>query len=346
MAHRRQAREEQKRQRDLARQAVAQAKLSERQRAQWEVDAYENKLDLLLSVHKEKVEHWDWPAVVASLPPAPPRKLSLNLLRAQQDVIMMPLGEEQSSKAVVLMAEQRDESDYSAAVEKYRSDHSEWEYLAALGRRIVAGEPRSYIDAIEGLDPLAELSEYGASAKFTIHSVKTVSCELSVSDTSAVPLESKTLTATGKLSTKATPRARFQEIYQDYICSCMLRVARETFALLPIEILIVTVWTSLAESGTAPVLSAAFTRPGLEKLDFDSLDPSDAVELFTHRGAFKASRKAGAFQPIIPLVPSDLMLPVASDTNLHELRSRVADLRNALAVDLGKLKSTSSSDTQ
>lgn len=64
--HRWKEREAQKRQRELERQAIAQAKLSERQKAMWEVDKYDNKLEVLLSVHKEQGEVWDWRAVGAA----------------------------------------------------------------------------------------------------------------------------------------------------------------------------------------------------------------------------------------------------------------------------------------
>jgi len=343
----RREREAQKRQRELERQAIAAAKLSERQKAMWEADTYANKLEVLLSVHKARGEKWDWCAVAAALQPIRPSNLCFHLSRAQQNTLLQSTGDQQTEKAAILLAEEQDKNEFSEATQKFKSETKEWESLVALGRRIVAGDPQAYLDAIAEIDPLAELSEYGASAKFKFHNAQTLSCELSVSDTGAVPAESKTLTSTGKLSIKPVPRARFHEIYQDYICSCMLRVVRESFALLPIETLIVTAWTSLVEVGTAPVLSAAFTRTGVERLDFESLDPSDAVEVFTHRGAFKASRKAGAFQAITPLVPADLPSKAAPDNaDMSELRSRVADLRKALSADLSKLKSTSSADDQ
>jgi hypothetical protein len=48
------------------------------------------------------------------------------------------------------------------------------------------------------------------------------------------------------------------------------------------------------------------TRTALARLDFERLDPSDAVEGFLHRGDFKASRKTGAFAPIAPLTPAQI----------------------------------------
>ena len=59
-AERRQQREAQKRLRDLERQAKEQAKLSAIEQARLEVETHENRLDLLLSVHKEQGPTWDY----------------------------------------------------------------------------------------------------------------------------------------------------------------------------------------------------------------------------------------------------------------------------------------------
>lgn len=113
------------------------------------------------------------------------------------------------------------------------------------------------------------------------------------------------------------PKSRFQEIYQDYVCGCLLRVARETFALLPAETLIVTALTDLFDSRTGhtaerPIFSAAIPRVTLNGLNFERLDPSAAMDNFLHRGDFKASRRGGGFIPITPLAPDDLTAKVAA----------------------------------
>lgn len=61
----------------------------------------------------------------------------------------------------------------------------------------------------------------------------------------------------------------------DFICSCALRVARDTFALLPVDKTAIS-----AESDGRVVLSVTFDRSGMEKLRFRFIDPSEAVSLF------------------------------------------------------------------
>ncbi len=118
------------------------------------------------------------------------------------------------------------------------------------------------------------------------------------------------MTGAGKLTVKTMPKARAHELYQDHVCACALRLAREMLALLPIETVVVTAVIDGVDSRTGnaaevPILSVQMTRGDVERLDFSRLDPSDAVEGLVHRGDVKASRKTGELVPIEPLIPDD-----------------------------------------
>ena len=140
------------------------------------------------------------------------------------------------------------------------------------------------------------------------------------------------------------PKARFHEIYQDYVCSCVLRVAREVFAILPVEGVLVTASVDVLELYTGqtteqPVLSVAISRTEIDRLDFEQLDPSDAVEGFLHRGDAKAARKSGEFEPVTPLMPSDLPQAISEYMDANELLNSVRQMRDALKIEIEKLNS-------
>ena len=133
------------------------------------------------------------------------------------------------------------------------------------------------------------------------------------------------------------PKARFHEIYQDYVCGCVLRLAREMFALLPVDSVILTATVDGIDSSTGhvaelPVLSVAATRAKIERLDFERLDPSDALENFQHRGDVMTSRKSGEFVPIIPLSPADVALPPPETMDFTSLVARVKQFRAELGA--------------
>jgi hypothetical protein len=340
-AERRQQREAQKRQRELERRAKDQAKLSAIEQARLEVETHENQLEVLLSVHKQQGETWDWIALAASLSPLPPQRNSHHELRARQQLEVSTQQEDQS--AVIERARLLDEQEFQDAHGRYAQDKAAWEKMTGLARRILAGEHKAYIEALVELNPFEEISHLGSSLHFTVHTPKLVECRLKVNGRQAIPSESKSLTATGKVSVKAMPKARFHEIYQDYVCACVLRVAREILALLPADTLLVTASADELDSRTGqiveqPVLSAAIPRTDSARLDFDRLDPSDAMENFAHRGDFKASRKSGAFEAITPLTPVDLSPSSPENTDSHSLLTDVRRCREELKAETEKLK--------
>lgn len=337
-AVRRQIREAQRRQRELAREAKEQAKLSELEKARMEVAAYDNQLELLMSVHKERGEPWDWASEAVSLPPPIPARHFYNEQKVIQTLILLPPDQQKHRTNEITAAAKLDDGEFSDALKAHTEAKEEWLRLVALSRRINASECRAFVDAFELVDPLAELLEYGASATLSVTSPRVACCSLSVSGINAVPAEMKSLTSTGKLSVKGMPRSKFHEVYQDHVCSCMLRAAREVFALLPVQTVYVTASAALADGQSKPVLSAEFSRGNLEALDFDNVDPSTAVEQFRHRGDFKASRKAGAFLAIIPLDPEGFLAATLDESApIGELVATIRKMRTELNSAIAEL---------
>lgn len=328
---RRQHRAAQVRQRELAKQLKEQEKLSAQQQARLEVDAFENALEVLLSVHKGVVPAFHWSEVLRDPPPLPPVRKCINELLVCWEETKTGRPSVESGKE----ARGVDEAVFNAEFTGFRSRLEEWERLRRIARRVLGGDGKAYVDALLEMNPFEEIGVLGSALHFTVHSRSFLEVSLKVSGKQAIPAEIKLLTASGKLSVKSMPRVRFQEIYQDYVCSCALRVAREVFALLPVEFLLLTASAELVDPGTGkggdqPVLSVVFGRDQLEALDFERIDPSDAVERFQHRGDFKASRKLEAFAPIIPLTPADLPAGIVVDSTFDGALAAVQAVRAAL----------------
>jgi len=339
-AQRRQEREARKRQRELEREAKEHAKLSAIEQARLEVETYENRVEMLLSVQKEQGEFWDWPALATVFAPPCPLKYPHHEMRERQRIAVSPQTAEK--EAVIERARERDELEYQDALRRFTAEKSEWERMTDMARRILTGEHKAYIEALVQLGAFDEVSNLGSSIQFTVHSGTLLECVLTINGRQAIPLEVKSLTATGKVSVKAMPKRRFQEIYRGYVCGCVLRVAREVLALLPIDWVLVTASAETLDSrtghtGEAPVLSAAMSRAVIAGLDFDRLNPSDAMENFLHRGDFKASRESDEFESITPLTPDDLPLKSTDTMELSDLVAKAVSLREALCLKIAEL---------
>lgn len=331
-AERRQQRDAQKRMRELERQFKEQAKLSAIEQARLEVDTYESGLEVLLSVHKEQGEAWDWSELATALPPHIPQKFSCHELKARQRTNNQTFDE----------ACDQDEREFQEALQAHSQEVDESQRMKSIARRILAGEHKAYTEALVEFGALAEISDLGSALHFTVHNAKLVECGLKVNGRKAIPSELKTLTSTGKLSVKLMPKARFHEIYQDYVCGCVLRVAREMFALLPIEVVIVTASADALGPRTGqiveqPVLSVVISRAALGRLDFEHIDPSDALENFPHRGDAKASRKSGEFERVSPLLPADLPQISSESGDFRDLLDTARRMREEIRAEIEKL---------
>jgi hypothetical protein len=100
------------------------------------------------------------------------------------------------------------------------------------------------------------------------------------------------------------PTSRFNEIYQDYVCSCILRIGKEIFALLPVHEVLVNAMARLLNTSTGMheeqiIVSVLIENEILKKLNFDLLDPSDSISNFKNNMNFK---KLEGFYPVSELI--------------------------------------------
>ena len=234
-AQRRQQRESQKQRRELEQRANEQAKLSAIEQARREVANFEKHLDGLISIHKEQSEVLDWEEFAASLPPPAPQKRSFYELKTKQRVMVLLPNQKGNSDAEIEQARLLDERLFQDEAQIYSTRKAKWERLKDLSRRVLTGEHKAYKEAVVEFNPFADISDLGSSIYFIIHSARLIECVLKINGKQAIPAEIKTLTTSERVSIKPMPKGRFHEIYQDYICSCVLRVIREVFSLLPMR---------------------------------------------------------------------------------------------------------------
>jgi hypothetical protein len=318
-AVRKMEREAQRRQRELAKQRARLAVRQEREKAAYEVAIYEEYLDHLLSVHKECGPGWDWEAILASGPPAEPERSDTHQRQArelldafQPNLLDKLLGrvETKRSEFVQAAAEARkdDEREYRQALEGYRNEHAKWAVMHELSHRILDGCVDAYLDAVRVVKPFSHISQLGSSLDVQPLDSERAVVVLDAYDEKVIPAETKTLLKSGNLSVKSMPKTRFYACYQDHICGCTLRVARELFALLPLRMVIVNVQAELLNTQTGylesqTILSVAVPRQTLERLNLGRLDPSDAMGNFVHHMNF---RRTKGFAAVVPLDPTDL----------------------------------------
>ncbi|MEM1203188.1 MAG: hypothetical protein AAGN66_08165 [Acidobacteriota bacterium] len=324
-AARRAERDARRRQRELERWQKEQQRITELEEAAFEVEQYENYLDVLQSAHKECGPQIDWRAMVGAPEPAEPKRLDTAERAARDaessyepgflDRLLKREGTRRAELAVdVERAREMDDSAFRQASADWRREHQEWKDNRSLAVGVLASEPKALIEAIRAVDPFSDLDALGTSIGFQLEGAGPIEATIRVHSETVIPTEVKSLLRSGRLSVKTMPKGRFYELFQDYVCSCVLRVANELFALLPIRGAIVTAEDALLDTSTGhleevPILSTYLARETLEHLDLENIDPSDSMKNFIHRMRFK---KTQGFQGIERLTPGDLAVGIDS----------------------------------
>jgi hypothetical protein len=320
-AGRRAEREAQRRRRELERQRKQLERMQELERAAYEVEVYENHIDLLLSVHKECSNPWNWKAIKSAAPPREPERTHSHEESAQAaldgfkpsllDKMLKRVDSKRDELAkAVEEAKKIDEREYQESLRAYEQEHRDWEAACELASQVLSGNPEAYLDAIRQTNPFSDIAELGSSVEFQVYGEFLVEAILHVQGEDVIPSEVKSLLKSGKLSVKQMPKSKFYELYQDYVCGCVLRIARELFALLPIKMVTVNAVGELLNTETGykemkPILSVAIPQETLRNLNLEMIDPSDSMGNFVYRMAFK---KTKGFQAVEAIKPSELQM--------------------------------------
>jgi hypothetical protein len=282
----------------------------ERQHAVAAVQEYESYVNRITSVHKTASTPVDWVRLVQSRPPEPPERTRRHenaarsaLATFRPSMLDKILGRTDRKttalKRQIHSAITADEQDFHTCQQRYKADLLEWEETTERAKKIVNDGP-SMLDLIKEQNPFEAISELGSHLYFKMDETALLTIGVNVHSEDIIPDEEFGFFKSGRLASKKLPKSKYYELYQDYVCSVVLRVAREVCALLPIDAFIVTAEDEILNSATGqiepqPILSVYVHRATLQSLNFERVDPSDAMKNFVHNMAFQ---KTQGFKPV------------------------------------------------
>jgi len=249
------------------------------------IDNYKpNFLAKLFKVDKRKIKNWE------------------NLLEngKEEDKIKTQNEIEQAEQKFTIDVRNW-EKECDQIKKKYEEDFAEYTGLINLAKKINNGDLESYVHVIQEVEPFKEISDFGSEVESTIFSKTKTKTKakakaiIQIHNDTLIPKQVKTLLKSGKISVKDMPIGKFNEIYQDFICSVSLRIARELFAILPLDEVIVTVKGDCLSKSTGkievvPLLSVLFIKDTMNNINFDAIDPSDTMKNFKCNMSFKKSQ--------------------------------------------------------
>ncbi len=281
-----------------AQQAQAEQLLQE---AQEELEQFERYIEVITHVHRDCDLAMNWNVIANREDTAATGGKGPRELKAQQEYDnYRPTLAEQIMKK---LEQERRQELLDAIEEARRLDQEEMGGMSAgkeFAKRILAGDIEAYYEAIENSGMLTELAELGSDFEFGTDDPARMEIEFVIKAADVVPDKQLTLTKTGKLSEKEFSKSAYFDIVQDYVCSCSIRLARELFAVLPVDTVIVHAADVMLDTATGhdeemTILSVKFERDRFLDINFDRIDASDFVCSFEHNMKFA---KTTGFRPV------------------------------------------------
>lgn len=311
-------RAERRRSNEVARHYKAIQKQEDFKNGQRVVQEYNNYINLVSSIHKETSEEINWHEVLSENEPSKPVLLDKKQKTAEfQLSIYKPsffdklFGSQKAKikklQSAILIAEQADKTQFENSLKQYENDYKEWTLYQKFAKGVLSSDTETYSKVIEYLDPFSDIKELGSGLNITFEK-DFAEVSLFANGVEVIPNFIVTQTATGKVSKKKIAIGKFYELYQDYICGCVLRVARETFSLLPLKNVFINVLSEMVNPVNGQlekqtILSIAIPKSTLVTLNFESLDPSESMKNFVHNMKFS---KTTGFSVVSCISPKDV----------------------------------------
>lgn len=283
------------------------------------VASYNDYISVIKSVHKDCSADVDWQTIHNETIPTSPvsstehERAAQEALDTYQPSFLTRLFKRETVtirrlEEAIIRARQRDEELTKERKDDYLRQREEWQERQAISRQVLAKDSTVYAQVIEFFAPFEDIGQLGSRLEFT-YTADHVEVDVQVNTAEVVPDFVVSQLASGKLSRKPLSVSKYNEIYQDYVCSCLLRVAREVQAHLPVSQVVVHALVDQLNSATGRIenqviVSAAMPRETLSKLNFNTLDPSDSMRNFSHTmkfvktGGFQAVERVGLSAPL------------------------------------------------
>lgn len=259
------------------------------------VDDFNNLLYQIKNIHVECSDPIDWIALSDTPAPFSETCIGPNEKLARQtfdDAKPSLLG-----RFIPAIDKNRMETLEAAIQEGREKDHqlySDWESLRKIAFQVLHGDIDTYFYVVSSLAPFDAILDFGSDFDIGTDSPNYMEVEFHAKTSKVVPNHVLSLSKTGKLSSKVMTKTMHYDIALDYICSCVLRIAREMFALLPINTVIIhavdTVQDATGNEYDDTVLSVRIPRNQLEDINFDLIDVSDTIQMFECNMSFKKTQ--------------------------------------------------------
>ena len=265
------------------------------------VSEYHEFMDAVTGMHRRSDERIDWNYVYNSPQPFNINALGPKALKVKEKIDgYVPSASEKifKSRLEKKMASMKEE--LLKAMEADEETYNGWRSLVDLAGEVLKGKIDAYFEVINELRPLDDLLEFGVDFEFGSNSSDTMHVEYVADSAGAVPFFSLSLSKTGRLQKTNLSKSQHNELISIHIASSAIRIAKDMFALLPVEKTVVHIVDNyinelISKKERVTVLSVEFERDRLEIAEKTKITPLDILQEFRHNMKFT---KSYGFRPV------------------------------------------------
>jgi hypothetical protein len=288
-------REEQRYARESVKRAKEHQKLKDKQNAYQAVVDWGNYVLSLKKIHLESTNLIDYEKIKnTEMPIEPKRKynnedFAENKLKSFEPSFfdkLFGLIQKKTNrlKELLELAKIKDKNENDANYIKYLDNFKDWEKLQEISKGVEKKQIEFYKKALEYFNPFSKIGEIGNQININLEN-DFIDIDLTVNSLDVIPDYELKQTSTGKLSKTNMPKTRFNELYQQHVCSCLLRVAKEVFAHLPYKYSRVNAITKIVNCQNGKIeekiiMSVIFTEDIIQKINFGLTQPLDNIQSF------------------------------------------------------------------
>ncbi|MCG9694940.1 hypothetical protein L1D55_25060 [Vibrio sp. Isolate22] len=272
-----------------------------------EVAMFNQHLHLIQSVHTIPTPKVNWESMAMEPAPAMPAVRFDHKVKAMEALddykpnwLDMLLGNKSKLHALtknVERAAEQDIEDYKTEFVHWVQNYSYWAKKNQLSKGVLNNDSEAKLTALSE----AQQNPINASVidtKLINHNFNTyknghlLEINIQVNKDNVIPKERKVL-CQGEVKLESLPISESNILYREYVCSCVLKCAQDSFNVLPESSVVINVEQVSAGQSNETILSCHIEKGLLEFLLIEDDKPSEVLEFFVHLEDFNPHRGDG-----------------------------------------------------
>ncbi|MCK0131982.1 hypothetical protein MWU59_10775 [Flavobacteriaceae bacterium F08102] len=283
------------------------------------LSVYYDYCNTLQTVHKFVPVSVDWEQVKQCKRPSRPQETNINEVKAKKRLANFKptvydklFGTHQKEisrlENYIEQARYKDVMLNQRNLQRYEEELSTWMELQQLRKGFEKGEQKAYKEALHFFNPYALVEALGGQIGFHLDGEK-IDFDVYINPKTTIPnYEFNRMSKTALLKCKLSKKA-FNTYLKNHISSVALKIARETYNLVPIDQLRINVYfksvDETQQTSCEQIMSVLFTKGKFMHLDFENSNINDLLIEFRRELHFNTYQ---GFKPVLK-VPFSMDLP-------------------------------------